>query len=270
MQNTIAVSTWSIHNLIGTSFLNGPGVAGPFAKEETWGKGVLDIFDVPRALAARGYRACEICHFHIGSLDRGYLEKLRDAFQQAGVAVQTLLIDDGDISSTADRERDIAWIKSWIEAAAHLRAQNARVIAGKQKPSPETLALSVEGLHELLAFGSERGVAIATENWLDLTASPKEVHHILDRVPGLGFMTDTGNWDGPTKYSDLHSIFARSTLCHAKAIVRTGFEVDVPDFDQCLAAAKATGYRGPMTLIFHDEGNEWLGLEAERGFVLAA
>lgn len=39
------------------------------------------------------------------------------------------------------------------------------------------------------------------------------------------------------------------------------------DFSQCLAAAKRGKYQGPMTLIFHDEGDEWQGLEAERQFI---
>jgi hypothetical protein len=271
MQNTIAVSTWSLHNLIGTQFVNGPGMSVPFRKEETWGKGDLDIFEVPQALVARGYTACEICHFHLGSFDANYLGRLRQAFSTAEVRIQTLLIDDGDISNPDQQARnlDLQWIKTLIDAAADLGAANARVIAGKQKPTPETLALSVAALQELLAYGAERGVAVATENWLDLTATPSEVHHILDRVPGLGLMCDTGNWGGPTKYADLASIFTRANLCHAKAEVGAGYIVNAPDFDQCIAAAKAANYAGPMTLIFHDEGDEWMGLEAERRFVLA-
>ena len=82
-------------------------------------------------------------------------------------------------------------------------------------------------------------------------------------------MTDTGNWSGPTKYADLASIFTRSQLCHAKATLGANYAVDEVDFGQCLAAAKSSGYSGPLTLIFHDEGSEWLGLEAERSVVLA-
>jgi sugar phosphate isomerase/epimerase len=272
MKNTIAVSSWSIHRLIGTSVVNGPGFREPFAVEDTWGNGELTIMDVPAALAARGYMACEICHFHIAALEPGYLNTLRAAFASAGVSIQTLLIDDGDITSPdpAIRARDIAWIKTWIDAASVLGATHARVIAGQQKPAPEALALSVRALRDLLAYGNARGVAVVTENWLDLTATPAEVHHILDRVPGLGFMCDTGNWVGASKYADLTSIFARANLCHAKAEVGAGYAVNAADFDQCLAAAKATRYAGPMTLIFHDDGDEWRGLEAERQCVLRA
>ncbi len=270
MKNIIAVSTWSIHRLLGTSFVNGPGVAEPFKKEETWGKGDIDIFDVPAALATRGYAACELCHFHVGALDKTYLRQLADAFDAAGVVLQTLLIDDGDITSPATRARDMAWIKQWIEASVAMRARYVRVIAGKQKPSPESLSLSVSGLQELLAFGNAIGGQVATENWFDLLSTPVEVHHVLDRVPGLRFMADTGNWSGPTKYADLQSIFARAHLCHAKAEVGAGYNVDAGDFDACLKAASSAGYTGPMTLIYADDGDEWQGLEAERTCVLQA
>jgi sugar phosphate isomerase/epimerase len=272
MQNDIAVSTWSLHRAMGYAYANGPGEPSPFVKSNPWGQGGLDILDVPAALAARGYRRCEICHFHLASLDASYLKRVKQAFVDAGVVIQTLLIDDGDVShpDPVIRSRDIAWIKAWLGAAKNLGAENARIIAGKQKPSPKSLKLSAEALNDLVALGRELGVTVVTENWLDLTPSPKEVHFLLDHVPGLGFLADTGNWSGTTKFTDLQSVFARASLCHAKAHLAPGHIVDAPDFTGCLTAAKAASYAGPMTLVFEDSGNEWQGLEAERAFVAAA
>ena len=108
---------------------------------------------------------------------------------------------------------------------------------------------------------------MVTENWFDLTATPKEVHHLLDSVPGLGFLADTGNWGGITKYADLASIFARAQLCHAKAMF-TGTIMDQKDYATCIKAAEAAGYAGPYTLIFADEGDEWQGLAKERELIL--
>jgi sugar phosphate isomerase/epimerase len=266
MQNTIAVSTWSLHHAIGHSFANGPGDVSPFVKANTWGPGQFDIFQVPVALAQHGYNACEICHFHIASLDRTELQRLAQAFADAGVAIQTLLIDDGDLTAPATLARDKAWMMEWIAAAAVLGAAHVRVIAGKAKPTPETLALAVEGLRELVTVGKRLGVKVVTENWHDLLATPAAVHHMLDRVPGLGFMADTGNWSGPTKYDDLASIFTRANLCHAKAGFVHGV-MDETDFAACLAAAARAAYTGPLTLIFMDAGDEWQGLAAERAYI---
>jgi sugar phosphate isomerase/epimerase len=267
MQNSFAVSTWSLHHQLGYSFSNGPGKVEPFVKSDIGGGGVFDVLKLPAELAQRGYFRCEMCHFHLGSLEADYLNKVARAFADAGVVIQTLLIDDGDITNPATMERDRAWIKSWIVAAGLLHAENARVIAGKFAPSPHNLALSVEGLRDLVAFAEAHHVKIVTENWHDLLSTPAAVHHVLDNVEGLGFMADTGNWSGPTKYDDLASIFARADLCHAKAGFEAGLRLDEADFSVCLAAAQRGNYTGPMTLIFHDEGDEWAGLEAERRFI---
>jgi sugar phosphate isomerase/epimerase len=267
MQNPIAVSSWSLHQTLGYAFANGPADGPPFERSEPWGSGQFDILQLPAELAKRGYHACEICHFHIGALERPALEALAQAFATQQVVIQTLLIDDGDLTNPATLARDKAWISRWIEAASILQAQHVRVIAGKAAPTPATLSMAVAGLREMVTLGERLGVHVVTENWHDLLATPTAVHHVLDHVPGLGFMADTGNWAGAAKYSDLTSIFARADLCHAKAHFEPGLALDQDDFSRCLQAACDAAYQGPMTLIFADVGEEWAGLETERQFI---
>ena len=216
-----------------------------------------------------GYNRAEICHFHLSSHEPAYLAKVRDAFRKSGVVIQTLLIDDGDITNSATRQRDVEWVASWIEAASVLGAENARVIAGKSKPSTGALAMSVDGLKALGKLGRDRKVRIVTENWFDLLSSPAEVHHVLDALDGeIGILADMGNWRGATKYDDLRSIFARAELCHAKCSFAAGLAMDSTDYGNCLKAAAEAGYGGPFTLIFDSPGDEWRGIEMERDFVL--
>jgi sugar phosphate isomerase/epimerase len=266
--NPIAVSTWSLHRHLGYSYDNGPGTAEPYVKADTWGKGSFSLEQLPGELAARGYFRCEVCHFHLASRDKDYLAALGVRFRDAGVVVQTLLIDAGDITDARTRDRDLAWIEGWITAAAHLGAENARVVAGKQKPTPATLKLSVDGLKKLAVLGKSLGVRVVTENWFDLLATPREVHHVLDAVgPDLGFLADTGNWHGASKYDDLQSIFARAELCHSKTSFAPGLLIDAADYGACIKAGQRAGYAGPHTLIFDNDGDEWLGLAAERAFL---
>jgi sugar phosphate isomerase/epimerase len=267
MQNPIAVSTWSVHRKLGYSFANGPDATLPFVKSDTWAAGEFGLLQLPAELARRGYFRCEICHFHIGSLEPDDLAEIVDAFAAHSVVIQTLLVDDGDLSNLETRERDLAWMERWIEVGALLKAENVRVIAGKAVPSPEALALAVDGLKRLVAVGHRLGISVVTENWFDLLGSPREVHHVLDHVAGLGFLADTGNWSGASKYDDLQSIFTRASLCHAKATLAPGLVLDSADFGACLGAAKRAGYSGPHTLIFADEGDEWEGLDVERQFI---
>jgi len=266
----IAVSSWSVHRALGLSHPNSPERDIFGEAEEKWGRPQLDILELPEAIARRGIHHLQLCHFHLESRDPVYLREVRAAATDAGVTLSTLLIDDGDITHPTERDRDRAWIATWISAAAELGAEAARVIAGKQKPSAETLEFSVEGLKALARHGADQGVRVTTENWLALTESPREVHHILDRVDGeVGFMADFGNWKttGPKRYEDLASILARSEDTHAKAWFPGG-AIDGEDFSSCLAAARRVGYSGPYTLIYEDKGDdEWSAVEIERDFV---
>ncbi len=269
---TIAVSSWSVHRALGIFHPNAPGndIAGQ--AEPRWGEGTLSLMELPEAVAKRGIDQLQICHFHLESRDPVYLGEVRAALSGAGVTLSTLLIDNGDITHPSEHERDRAWIGNWIDAAATLGAKAARVIAGKQKPTPETLAASVEGLRALGKRGAEQDVRVTTENWLALLASPKEVHHVLDQLDdAVGFMADFGNWKttGPERYENLASIFARSEDTHAKAWFPED-AIDGEDFGRCLDAARAAGYSGPYTLIYEDKGDdEWHAVEIERNFVLA-
>jgi sugar phosphate isomerase/epimerase len=265
----LAVSTWSVHRELGLTFAHSPQDPSGRMKP-TFGPGRLTLLELPATLAKRGFARAEICHFHLASLDPVYLTTIRNAFASAGIVIQTLLIDDGDLTHAVNRERDMAWIASWIEAAAVVGAENARIIAGKGKPTPDNLATSISGLRTLGRLAMARGVRIVTENWFDLTAGPREVGHILDATgPNVGFLADTGNWSGATKYADLQSIYARAELSHTKAHFAPGHVLDRDDYRKCLQAAQAASYAGPHTLIFEGDGDEWRGVEMEREFVAA-
>ena len=267
----LAVSSWSVHRALGIKYPNAPGndVAAP--AEAVWGPGELTLLELPAAVAKMGIDRLHICHFHLASRDPAYLGEVRAALDDARVGLETLLIDDGDITHPVGRQRDIDWIGRWVGAAAALGAKRARVIAGKQKPTAETLDLAVAGLGELGRRGKAEGVRIITENWLDLLAGPREVNAVLDRLDGaVGLLVDFGNWKGERKYADLAAVFGRAEDTHAKAHFPRVGEMDADDFGRCLAIADAAGYDGPYTLIYEGpDADEWQAIALERDFLLA-
>jgi sugar phosphate isomerase/epimerase len=265
----LAISSWSVHRALGIKFPNAPDNDVVAPAEETWGPGELTLMELPRAVARLGIDRLHICHFHLASRDPAYLGEIRAGLADAGVMLETLLIDDGDITHPTERQRDLDWIGRWIGVAAALGAKRARVIAGKQKPSPETLDLAVAGLAELARRGKAAGVRIVTENWFDLLAGPREVGAVLDRLGGeVGLLADFGNWKGARKYADLAAIFGRAEDSHAKAHFPRVGEMDAEDFGRCLTAADQAGYHGPYTLIYEGpDADEWEAVAMERDFV---
>ena len=266
----IAVSTWSLHRLLGMTFPHDLTTTEVGPMQETYGEGEESLLGLPSVLANHGYHRLEIVSFHLRSRDPIYLGELRDQLRIAEVRLQTLLIDAGDISHPEYGARDQAWIASWIEVANELGAENARIIAGKQKPTRDALDRSVKALAALADGNSGSSVRLVTENWFDLLAEPAHVHYLLDKLDGrIGLLGDFGNWGGPNKYSDLRSIFGRAELCHAKAQFIDG-DLDEADFGECVRLAEEAGYKGPYTLIFDsDTPGEWHGLSTERDFILS-
>lgn len=267
----IAVSTWSLHRLLGTTYPHDLTTTEVGPMQETYGEGEETLLGLPSVLANHGYHRLEVVSFHLRSRDPVYLGELRDQLKIADVTLQTLLIDAGDISHPEHGARDQAWIAGWIETANELGAQNARIIAGKQKPTRDALDRSVKALTALADGNAGSSVRLVTENWFDLLAEPAHVHFLLDKLDGrIGLLADFGNWGGPSKYADLKSIFNRAELCHAKASFIDG-DLDEADYGQCVALAEAAGYKGPYTLIFDSEiPSEWHGLGIERDFITSA
>ena len=265
----IAVSSWSLHRLLGVTYPHDLKTLEIGPREETFGPAGADLLGLPALVAGHGIHRLELCSFHLPSKDAAYLAELRAAFRSAGVSFQTLLIDAGDISDPETANRDANWISDWVRVADEAGAEYARIVAGKQPPTMHALDLSASMLGMIADEHAGATVKLATENWFDLLSTPDAVHYLLDKTDGrIELNGDFGNWSGSAKYDDLGSIFSRASLCHAKASFQND-AMDARDYGRCIDAAETAGYRGPYTLIFDsDAPDEWAGIATERTFIL--
>lgn len=270
----VSVSTWALHGALGLTYWDRPG-SPTKQRAETYGPGTVALLDVPARLAEMGIHTMELCHFQIPTRDVAYLEDLRAALDAADVQLFSLLIDDGDITHPEHGARDLDWIAGWIDTAGGLGAERARVIAGRQEPTAETLERSRAGLARLAARAGN--VRVTTENWFGLLPRPEPVHALLDSLNGtVGLCLDFGNWDDrrlrtgsqttvvPTKYEDLAAIAPRAESCHAKARFTGPNAIDREDYTRCLDLTRAVGFDGPYTLVDGGPGDEWEGLALQR------
>ncbi|PDT27116.1 sugar phosphate isomerase [Rhizobium sp. L9] len=264
-----AVSTWSLHRLLGAVHAYSPDPSKSAAPKEPYGPGVAALIDVPAALAVRGIHRLEICSFHLPSLETGYLHELRDAMAASNVLFQTLLVEDGDPSHPETAERDVEWMARWIDISAALGAERMRVIAGKQKPTEENLARAARHLNWLADKAKGSGVRVVVENWFDLLPSPVEMNWLLERLDGkVGLNGDLGNWSAPSKYEGLADIMRRAEICHAKADYGPA-GLDADDYRKCLEMCEKAGYAGPFTLIYDSPffPDEWDGILLQKAFI---
>ena len=264
----LSVSTWSLHRQLGRPDFYGPE-EGKQIPVVTHDRGELSLLDLPARVAEFGINTLELCHFHVPSLDKGYLNELHGALKAADVELFSLLIDNGDITDPDYAERDLIWIAEWIETAGRLGATAARAIAGKADPSAESLEMSRDGLQRLGERAEANGVRLMTENWFSVLSTPENVLTLLDSLDGeVGFCLDFGNWTGETKYADLKAIASRADSCHTKAHFPVPGEMDRDDYVRCLDLTQEAGFSGPHTLIYDGPGDdEWEGLSIEREVV---
>jgi len=264
-----AVSTWSLHRLLGPTYPYSPDPAKSAARQEPYGAGGASLIELPKQLAERGIYRLELCSFHLPSLDPAYLAEFRAAMKASGVLFQTLLVEDGDPSHPETGERDIRWIAGWIEIAKALGAENMRVIAGKQKPSQDSLQRALTNLTWLAAQAEGSGIRVVVENWFDLLPAPEQMNWLLNSLEGkIGLNGDLGNWSAPAKYAGLADIMGRAELCHAKADYNAS-GLDADDYGKCLEACRAAGYAGPFTLIYDSPffADEWDGILLQKAFI---
>ncbi|MCA9836484.1 MAG: sugar phosphate isomerase/epimerase [Trueperaceae bacterium] len=262
-----SVSTWSLHRELGDPGLYGPDL-GDKVPEFGYERGQLSLLELPEKIAQFGIHTLEIVHFHLPSRDLAYLDELRAAIENANVELFSLLIDSGDITDPNEGERHKDWIAGWLEVAHHLGSRHARVVAGKQEPRKETIALSIERLSELADRAEALGLRLMTENWLTLANSPEVVTQLMEGLEGrVGLCFDFGNWRGEEKYRQLEQIAQYAESCHTKGFFYNGI-LDKDDYVKCLEITKQAGFSGPYTLIFDSEKpGEWEGLKTEMAVV---
>lgn len=252
----IAVSSWALHEELGKPAFY--GAADVKIPSETHNKGELSLLEMPAALKQRGIRTMEICHFHLPSRDKEYLDALREAMDISGTTLHALLIDDGDLTNPETGPRDLEWIHDWLPVAARLGAQKARVIAGKTTGEGrlQTAALM---LRLLSRYSDALKVQLTTENWFPLLDSPDAVKQLLKETEGrVGLNLDFGNWTGGDKYERLAAIAPFASSCHAKADFDDQGGIYFDDFLSCLSLPYPDDFRGPFTLV----AGGWKGVES--------
>lgn len=261
-----AVSTWSLHRTLGryvapeSAALGGPIMSGPS------GTAGLALLDLPAELKDHGYDTVQICHFHLPSRSAEYLERLRDALAAAGIELDALLIDDGDLTDRAHADQIEAWLDDWLGVAVALGATRVRLMAGRAEPTPELVKDCSQRLVRLATRHPE--VRIVIENWLGMFPDGDAVQAMLRETgDSVGLLIDLGNWTGPGKYDELARIAPHAESCHAKCRL-SAVGPDAEDFRQSLRILKDAGYGGPLALIYDGpEDDEWAMLDIEHDLV---
>jgi sugar phosphate isomerase/epimerase len=161
----------------------------------------------------------------------------------------------------AERDRQLALVKRWIEYADQMDAPVIRIFSGNAKPG-QTIdtarRLAVDAIEECCEFAAKFGVFLALENHGGLTAQVDEMLKIIGAVksPWFGVNMDTGNFQSADVYGDLAKIAPYSINVQVKVKIHpAGKSAEASDFKRLATILRAAGYRGYIVLEFEEAGD---------------
>ena len=177
-----------------------------------------------------------------------YLAQIKAAADAAGLPFGCLAVDGAHIYEDSPEARRANQIKAqrWLNIAEQLGAQQIRIDSGGPPDMPEeVLEIIVAGYNEIIPRAGEKGIEVVIENHWGASRIPENVVRILDAVPGLGLLFDTGNWPEDMRETGWTRCarYARSTHLKTYAFDTDGNETTV-DIPRAMHLLQEAGYQG--------------------------
>ncbi|WNQ12778.1 sugar phosphate isomerase/epimerase family protein [Paenibacillus aurantius] len=260
----LSLNTWSLERRLGpTRNVTWDRVYRKQVTEVEENPEDLSLLELPAVLKAKGFEAAEISYAQFPDTTEAYLDRVKKAFQEAGVEFASLLLDYGDLS-TEDKERreaDLAWCRAWIDHASRAGAERVRIMAGEGAPDDEeALNRAADALCGLAEYAAGLGVRVVTENIGNLASTSINclslLRHCNDRI---GFTADFGNFP-QNKERQLGEVLPHAETVHAKAELDKYSEPDEADYKRCLDLCSGVGFDGYYSITYLGEGDPWEGI----------
>ena len=213
-------------------------------------KGKFTLLELPRVL--KNELDLEIIDFNTSnfpSFETGYIEKLRDAVNEAGCIATNLKMNQKvnmDSSDSAERAEAMRVYKKTIDAAQILGVHWVRPLPRSENP---VRARHITAYRELIEYAGEKGITLLIENFGWMMNDPGSVVKLADEIGRdlVAIGPDTGNWsDNKVRYAGLAKTFPRAVTCDFKAkTMGPNGEHSRYDLKKCFEIGWDAGFRGP-------------------------
>ena len=177
-----------------------------------------------------------------------YIARIKAAADSAGLPFGCLAVDGAHIYEDSPEARQAQQIKAyrWLNIAGQLSAQQIRIDSGGPPEMPDdVLDIIVTGYNDLIPRANEKGIEVVIENHWGASRIPENVVRILEAVPGLGLLFDTGNWPEELRETGWTRCarYARATHLKTYAFDSEGNETTV-DIPRAIRILQESGYQG--------------------------
>jgi sugar phosphate isomerase/epimerase len=196
--------------------------------------------------------------------DRAYLVKLKRHAFLRGVALSgTAIGNTFTFPAGADREKQLALCKQWVDHCVTMGAPHIRVFAGtiqKGDTQERAIANTVETMREVCAYAGEQGVFLGLENHGGIVAESGPLLEIIKTVnsPWLGINLDSGNFQTADPYADFAKCAPYAVNVQIKTEVHPkGKSTERADFKRFIDILREAKYQGYVALEFEEKADPW-------------
>ena len=219
-------------------------------------KGTMTLDDFVDLCADYGLPGTEITSYYVPEpVPDRYLQRLRRRALLAGLTVSGTAIGNTFTHPPgAERDREIAYTKRWIDRAADMGAPTIRIFAGNlQKGTTEAQARqwTIDAIRECCDYAGTKGVILALENHGGIVTTAEQLLSIVKAIDSewFGITWDSGNFRSEDPYAELKMAAPYAVTAQIKVKVG-GKPADLPRVVQIL---KDANYRGWLALEYEEE-----------------
>ncbi len=217
----------------------------------------IDLFQFIDYCADHGCHAAELTSYYFPSeISNAFLLQIkRHAFLRGIELSGTSVGNTFTHPVGADRDKQIAYTKRWIDYAAVMGIPHIRVFAGDAgKQSPETARQNcITALEECCDYAGDRGVFLGIENHGGIVAEPDALLDIIKTVrsPWLGINLDTANFHTDDPYRDLARCAPYAVNVQVKTEIRArGHKSEPADLKRIVQILREANYQGYLVLEY--------------------
>lgn len=221
-------------------------------------KPTMSLLDFVDFCAEMNLDGCELTSYYFPSaVTPEYLAELKLETFLLGLDISGTAIGN-DFCHPAGEERDnqLKLTRLWIDYAATMGAPVIRIFAGRIKKGQsfeQAVELCSAGINESLEYAATKGVCLALENHGGITATPKQMLQIIDKVkpaPNFGVNFDSGNFQTDDPYGDLEKIAPLAINAQIKVEIKAAGKKGPADMKRIIQILKKANYRGYIVLEY--------------------
>lgn len=165
----------------------------------------------------------------------------------------------------AERDREIAHVKKWVDLAADLGAPTIRIFAGDlQKGTTEAQARAwcIEAIEDCCKYAGTRGIVLALENHGGIVSTVDQLLAIVREIRSdwFGVNWDSANFRSADPYADLAKAAPYAVVAQIKTEIFPNGARQPADLGRMIGILRESGYRGFVALEHEAEEDPFVAV----------